>query len=170
MTDDIGAAVEAAMAWVRDHPDEAAYTDAPATARIDSGLRVNVSGPDGATLVTDMPGAVGGAASAISPGWALRAAIAACVLSLATMRAAQVGIRGFNCEVEVDSQSDDRGILGLDPAIPAGPTTVRIAFRMSGASAEGSVLEEIAAWAVAHCPVSEAMSRAVPVTVEAAVG
>jgi organic hydroperoxide reductase OsmC/OhrA len=41
---------------------------------------------------------------------------------------------------------------------------------MSGASAEGSVLEEIAAWAVAHCPVSEAMSRAVPVTVEAAVG
>jgi len=166
MSEDIRAAIEAARAWLGEHPDQAAYTDTKATARLESGLRVIVSGPDGAELTTDMPGAVGGAGSAISPGWAFRAAIAACVLSLATMRAAQLGLGGFTCEVDVDSESDDRGILGLDPATPAGPSSVRIAFRTHADATDRSQLEEIAAWAVAHCPVSEALGRAVPLTTE----
>jgi uncharacterized OsmC-like protein len=166
----IRAAIEAASAWVSEHPDQATYTDTLATARLDAGLRVTVTGPDGASLTTDMPEAVGGAASSISPGWAFRAALAACTLSLATMRAAQQGIEGFSCEVDVDSQSDDRGILGLDPAVPAGPSTVRIAFRMSATDADAARLEEIAAWAVGHCPVADVTRRAVPVEVEVVVG
>ena len=169
MSGEIRDAIEAATTWVREHPEEAAYTDSIATARLESGLRVRVSGPDGASLTTDMPAAVGGAGSAASPGWAFRAAVAACVLSLATMRAAQQGVEGFTCEVEVDSESDDRGILGLDAAVPAGPKSVRIAFRMRAAATDAtdrSQLEEIAAWAVAHCPVSEALGRAIPLTTE----
>ena len=168
MSGEIRDAIEAATTWVREHPDQAAYTDSIATARLESGLRVSVSGPDGASLTTDMPAAVGGAGSAVSPGWAFRAALAACVLSLATMRAAQQGLDGFTCEVDVDSESDDRGILGLDRAVPAGASSVRIGFRMSAEEANRAQMEEIAAWAVAHCPVSEALGRAVPVRVEVA--
>jgi uncharacterized OsmC-like protein len=168
VTETIRAAIDAATGWLREHADEARYTDSLATARLDGGLRVRVSGPNGEALMTDMPAAVGGNASAISPGWAFRAALAACVLSLVAMRAAQLGIDPFACEVDVDSESDDRGILGLDPEVPAGPIAVRIGFRMSESNATRAQLDEIARWAVAHCPVAEAVSRAIPVRIEIA--
>jgi uncharacterized OsmC-like protein len=164
MTDAIRTAIEGAGAYLTEHPDEARYTDSLATARVTDGLRIRVDGPNGESLETDMPGAVGGGGTAPSPGWFLRAAVAACVTSLAVMRAAQLGIDGFTCEVEVDSESDDRGILGLDPAVPGGPLSTRIGFRMAGATPER--LREVAHWAVEHCPVSDAVRRAVPVTVE----
>ena len=164
MTDAIRAAIEGASAYLSDHPDEARYTDSLATARVEEGLRIRVDGPNGESLLTDMPGAVGGGAAAPSPGWFLRAAVAACVTSLAVMRAAQLGIEGFTCEVEVDSKSDDRGILGLDQAVPAGPLSMRIGFRMTGGTPDR--LGEVAHWAVEHCPVSDAVRRAVPVAVE----
>ena len=164
MTDAIRTAIEGASSYLTEHPDEASYTDSLATARVEDGLRIRVDGPNGESLLTDMPGAVGGGGAAPSPGWFLRAAVAACVTSLAVMRAAQLGIEGFTCEVEVDSQSDDRGILGLDASVPGGPLSMRIGFRMSGAASDR--LDEIANWAVEHCPVSDAVRRAVPVTVE----
>jgi len=164
MTDAIRTAIEGASAYLTEHPDEARYTDSLATARAEDGLRIRVDGPNGESLQTDMPGAVGGGGAAPSPGWFLRAAVAACVTSLAVMRAAQLGIEGFSCEVEVDSESDDRGILGLDAAVPAGPLSLRIGFRISADSPDR--LEEVANWAVEHCPVSDAVRRAVPVSVE----
>ena len=92
--------------YLNTNPAEARYTDSIATARLESGLRAVVQGPNDERLVTDMPSAVGGSGSAPSPGWFLRASVAACALSLATMRAAQVGMTGFRCEVEVDVGSD----------------------------------------------------------------
>ena len=164
MTDAIRTAIASASTYLTDHPDEARYTDSLATARVEDGLRIRVDGPNGESLVTDMPGAVGGGGAAPSPGWFLRASVAACVTSLAVMRAAQLGIEGFTCEVEVDSESDDRGILGLDQAMPAGPLSLRIGLRLSATATDG--LDDIASWAVEHCPVSDAVRRAVPVTVE----
>ncbi len=164
MTDAIRTAIEGASAYLTDHPDEARYTDSVATARVEEGLRIRVEGPGGETLTTDMPAAVGGAGAAPSPGWFLRAAVAACVTSLAVMRAAQLGIEGFTCEVEVDSESDDRGILGLDASVPGGPLSMRIGVRSTGASSDQ--LEEIAHWAVEHCPVSDVVRRAVPLSIE----
>lgn len=166
MTDAIRSAIEGASAYLTQHPDEARYTDSLATARLESGLRVRVEGPNGEQLQTDMPAAVGGAGSAASPGWYLRAAVAACVASLATMRAAQLGMTGFSCELEVDSESDDRGILGLDASVPGGPLSMRIGFRASADGVGLERLEEVAVWAVDHCPVSDAVRRAVPVHIE----
>jgi uncharacterized OsmC-like protein len=166
VTDAIRAALEAATAYLTAHPDEAAYTDSIATARVVDGLHVRVDGPNGEVLETDMPAAVGGAASAPSPGWFLRASVAACVASLATMRAAQLGLTGFACEVVVDSESDDRGILGLDASVPGGPLSMRIGLRMAAEGAGLEALEELATWAVEHCPVSDAVRRAIPVHVE----
>jgi uncharacterized OsmC-like protein len=166
MTDAIREAMENARAYLTEHPADAAYTDSIATARVVDGLHVRVDGPGGEVLETDMPAAVGGSGSRPSPGWYLRAAVAACAVSLATMRAAQLGATGFGCEVQVDSESDDRGILGLDDTVPGGPLSMRISFRMAADGAGLDRLEEIAVWAVDHCPVSDAMRRAVPVHIE----
>ncbi len=116
-----------------------------------------------------MPTAVGGSGSAPSPGWFMRASMAACVASLAGMRAAQVGLVAFSCEVEVDSESDDRGILGLDASVPAGPLSMRVTLRLSADGAEEAALRDVATWAVDHCPISDAVRRAVPLQVEVTV-
>lgn len=166
MTEAIRTAIEGASAYLTAHPDEARYTDSLATARVTDGLRVDVTGPNGERIETDMPSAVGGSGSDPSPGWLFRASLAACVASIATMRAAQLGVEGFRCEVDVDSESDDRGILGLDPAVPGGPLSVRIGLRMVGGELGLEQLEELAVWALEHCPVSDAVRRPVPVHVE----
>ena len=166
MTDAIRTALEGASAYLTEHPEEARYTDSVATARVVGGLEVRVEGLNGETLETDMPAGVGGAGAHASPGWFLRAAVASCVASLATMRAAQLGWTGFSVEVDVDSESDDRGILGLDASVPAGPLSMRIGLRMTADDVGLDGLEELAVWAVDHCPVSDAVKRGVPVHVE----
>jgi hypothetical protein len=72
--------------------------------------------------------------------------------------------------VTVDSESDDYGILGIDETVPAGPLTMRVAVRVGSATAAGDVVREIVAWGVAHCPVCDAVKRAVPVEVSVEVG
>jgi uncharacterized OsmC-like protein len=161
----IAEAVERASAYLTEHPAEAAYRDAGAHAELDSGLLVTVTGPSGESLVTDMPTGIGGTATAPSPGWFLRAAEASCVASLIGIRAAMLGVRLGSVGVDVDSASDDRGILGLDPAIPAGALSVKIAIALSAPGADPQALREIAAWAVEHCPVTETVQRAVPLEV-----
>ena len=59
---------------------------------------------------------VGGTATAPSPGWLLRAAEASCVTTLIAMRAAVLGVTLETVEVTVDSELDDRGMLGMDDA------------------------------------------------------
>ncbi|MDQ2964908.1 MAG: OsmC family protein [Chloroflexota bacterium] len=161
----IGEAVAAASAYLTAHPDEARYRDTMAVARLDSGLAVMVTGADGATLRTDMPSGVGGTASAPSPGWFLRAAEASCVASLVAMRAAALGIDIGPIEVEVDSESDDRGILGLSDEVPAGPLSSRIVVTITAPGRSPGEIEDLARWAVGHCPVTDAVRRAVPLEV-----
>lgn len=160
----IAESVANASAYVAAHPDEARYRDGAATATLESGLRVSVSGPGGESVVTDMPAGIGGGNSAPSPGWYLRAATAACVVSLVGIRAAATGIVCDGVEVIVDSKSDDRGILGLAEDMPAGPLSVRIAISIRSSAGSSDVLS-LAEWAVAHCPVSDAIARAVPVEI-----
>jgi len=161
----IAEAVAQASAYLSGHPDEARYRDSAARARLASGLLVDVTGPTGESLRTDMPTGIGGTATAPSPGWYLRAAAASCVASLVAIRAAATGVELRAVEVEVDSESDDRGILGLDPAIPAGALSARVAITID-AETDRTTLEAIARWAVDHCPVTESLSRAVPLEVE----
>lgn len=170
MTDAIRNAIEGASAYLTEHRDEARYTDSLASATVVDGLHVRVAGPNGEALDTDMPPAVGGAGAHASPGWFLRAAVASCVASIATMRAAQLGLTGFTCEVDVDSESNDLGILGLDASVPGGPLSMRIALRLRAEGAREDQLRDLATWAVDHCPVSDAVRRAVPLEVEVATG
>jgi uncharacterized OsmC-like protein len=80
------------------------------------------------------------------------------------MRAASLGKALSRLSVTVGSESDDRGILGIDEAIPSGPFSMNIAIAAEGIA--GAELREIADWAVKHCPVTDAIARAVPLTTE----
>jgi len=168
---EIRAALEAAADYLTKHPAESRYTDSAATARLadSDGLKVQVSGTDGAQTTTDMPIAVGGTNSAPSPGWYLRAAEASCVATLIAMRAAHEGVAFKGLEVTVDSDSDDFGILGLREGVPAGPLRTRVRVKVSEMHVDDRddlVWETIVHWAVEHCPVTDAVRRAVPLTVE----
>jgi len=168
MSERIRVAIESAVGYLTEHPDEARYTDGFATAKLEDGLRATVHGPDGAAMITDMPTSVGGAASAPSPGWFLRAAEASCTATLIAMRAAHLGVPVESIEVTVDSQSDDRGILGIDEDTPAGPLSTRVRVRIAAPASSREELERLLEWAVDHCPVTDAVRRAVPMAVELA--
>lgn len=162
----IGDAIRNATEYLRANPDEARYTDSPATATLDSGLKVTVTGPDEAKVVTDMPTGVGGTDTAPSAGWLFRAALASCDAALIVMRAAMIGVELTEVEVTIDSESNDFGILGIDESVPAGPSSVGTRVRIRAVDADPSTLRELVNWAVAHCPVADATKRAVPLTLE----
>lgn len=167
---EIATAIGAARTWVGEHRPEARYRDGAATATIDDGLRVRVRGDDGTSIATDMVAGVGGGGSAPSPGWLLRAANASCIATLIAMHAAESSIVLDDLEVAVDSESDDAGILGIDPEVPAGPLSMRVRVRLASATADDDALRDLAAWGVAHCPVCDAIKRSVPVEVVVDVG
>ena len=161
----IAEAVSNASSYLAEHPDEARYRDSAATARLLSGLKVEVAGPGGEHLETDMPKGIGGTASAPSPGWMLRAAQASCVAALIAIRAAATGVVIERLEVSVDSESDDRGILGLDPAIPAGPLSTKVSVSIRARAPQVAV-SDLVEWGIEHCPVIDALRRPIPVEVE----
>jgi uncharacterized OsmC-like protein len=82
------------------------------------------------------------------------------------MRAAELGIPLQGLEVIVDSESDDRGLLVMDDAVPAGPLSSRIRVRVRAEGVDPDRLQELVEWADHHSPVSDAIRRAVPTTVE----
>lgn len=159
-------AVARASAYLTEHPDEARYRDSPAIARISSGLAATVTGPAGESATTDMPAGIGGGATAPSPGWLMRAATASCVASLIAIRAASTGLSVGPIEVTVDSESDDRGILGLDDGIDAGALSMKVVVSIGGVDAGSEGVRELVDWAIRHCPVTDSIARIVPIEVE----
>lgn len=162
----IRSAIDAATAYLTEHPDEARYTDSTATATLVGGLQVRVEGPGGAELTTDMPTSVGGADTGPSPGWVFRAALASCEATLIAMKAAAEGIQLEALTAEVDSESNDRGILGIDDTVPAGPLSVRVRVRLDAPGTGEEDLRRLVEWAWRHCPVDDSVRRAIPLEVQ----
>jgi uncharacterized OsmC-like protein len=158
-------AVRGATAYLAAHPNEARYRDSHARARLGAGLRVEVVGPGGERVRTDMPKGIGGTAKTPSPGWLLRAATASCVASLIGIRAAMLEVALDDVDVLVDSESDDRGILGLDAGVDAGALSMRIEVLVTAPGADRATIESIVGWAVDHCPVADTVRRAVPLEI-----
>jgi len=165
---EIADAVERATAYLSEHPSEARYRDSEARAHLTDGLRVEVTGPGGEKTTTDMPTGIGGAASAPSPGWYMRAAAASCVAALIGIRAATLGIElaPGSVEVAVDSASDDRGILGIDDATPAGALSLKVVVKIEADGVGPPALEALARWALNHCPVTDTIERSVPIELQ----
>ncbi len=159
--------IEGAISYLEEHPEETRYTDTPAKATIEDNLRCWAVTPDGTSGVrSDMPSGVGGGNAAPSPGWLMRAALANCDATLIAMRAAQEGVELSRLEVIVDSESDDRGLLGMDDSIPAGPLSMRTRVYIEAEGVAPERLQAIVAWAEAHSPVADAIHRAIPMTTE----
>jgi len=70
--------------------------------------------------------------------------------------------------VTVDSESDDRGILGIDASTPAAPLSLRVAVSIRAPGTDAGQARAIIEWGVAHCPVLDAVGRSVPteITIE----
>lgn len=145
-------AMDKVSAAITADPAKARAKNAPATARLGQGLRCEVTGPHGEKFLTDMPPAMGGEASGPNPGWLLRGALASCTATVIAMRAAKLGISLDMLEVTVESESDNRGILGLDPKVSAGLGAVRTKVRIAGDS-DAATLRELVRWADEHSPV-----------------
>lgn len=159
----IADAVASASAYLTEHPEEARYRDSQATATLQHGLVTSVTGPSGESAQSDMPTGIGGTASVPSPGWLFRAATASCVASLVGIRAAATGVVLEHVEITVDSESDDRGILGLDPDVPAGAMSMRVVADVRARGVSSEATEALVRWAVDHCPVLDTVRRAVPI-------
>jgi uncharacterized OsmC-like protein len=162
-------AVEEASRHLAEHPEAAGATDAAATAVREEGLRFRVEGPQG-TVSSDMTKAVGGDASAPSPGWLLRAALASCDATLVAMEAARDGIDLTGLEVSVESDSDFRGVLGVDDSVKPGPSAVRVRIQLTSSDATPAQLREIVQRAEMRSPVRDALARALPMTTEIVTG
>jgi uncharacterized OsmC-like protein len=150
----IAEAIEKLSATLSAEPLRARAKNMPATARLLDGLRCEVTGPYDQRLVTDMPPAMGGNASGPNPGWLLRGALASCTATVIAMRAAKLGIALSNLEVNVETESDLRGILGLDDKVTAGHGPVRIHVKVSAPAVPPDVLREVVEWADRHSPVN----------------
>jgi uncharacterized OsmC-like protein len=163
----IGDAVESLIGHLTAHPEKCRTNEQPATAILEEGLRCRVTAADGTAIGTDMPIAIGGDGSAPTPGWFVRAGIAACNGTVIAMRAARLGITLNKLEVTVDSESDRRGLLGMDDVVP-GPLRMSVRVNLN-ADADPGRLREIVHWAINHSPMADAVRRAVELKVEVAV-
>jgi uncharacterized OsmC-like protein len=145
--------IERTNAALAQNPAKARSTAAPLTARLINGLSFEVKGAGGETVRTDMPPPMGGEASAPNPGWLMRASLAACTATVIAMRAARLGVKLTVLEVDAESDTDNRRLLGLDDQCAA-VLALRLKVRIGAEGASDDTLREIAAWADAHSPVA----------------
>jgi uncharacterized OsmC-like protein len=151
-TTGISQAIDSLGAQISADPAKARAKTVPATARLAGGLKCEVSGPRGERVMTDMPPAMGGAASAPNPGWYLRGAMASCTATVIAMRAAKLGIALETLEVTVEADTDHRGLLGLDDEVSAALSGLRMSVKIRG-DADAKALRDLVAWSEAHSPV-----------------
>jgi uncharacterized OsmC-like protein len=156
----IGKAVKKVESYLQSQANPGAQADVPATATIEDGLKCRIEAPDGGAIYTDMPRSVGGSATANSPGWHLRAALASCDATLLAMRAARLGLKLDSIEVRVEAASDGRGMF-LDENISPGSVGMRLTFRIGANEVSPQQIKELVAWVEQHSPVAADITRAV---------
>jgi len=146
-------AIEKISTVVAEQPEKARVKNAPATAIVEDGLRCRVTGPAGEIFHTDMPPGMGGGGSGPNPGWFMRAALASCNATGIAMRAAKVGVNLTNLEVSVSSETDSRGMLGLDESVSAGMQPLRMHVKISAPGTSAEELRNLVHWVCSHSPV-----------------
>ena len=157
----IRTALENAAKVIAEDPQKARVKNAPATASLKDGLIFSTSGPNGEAVETDMPKTVGGGGGVPQPGRLMRAALASCTGTVIAMRAAQLGFELKTLNVTVESESDNRGLLGLDDSVSAAVSGLRIRVAITAENATPAQLEDIVRWGNLHSPVGCTLRKAV---------
>jgi len=86
------------------------------------------------------------------------------------MEAARDGVELTQLTVTVESDSDFRGVLGVDGSVHAGPLAVRVRIELAARDATEDQLREIVERAEAHSPVRDALVREMSMTTEIVTG
>lgn len=155
----ICAAVKRVESALTEKPGRGLQPDVPAQAVFAGGLAMVVRHPDGQTVRTDMPASLGGGGAEVSPGWLMRAGLASCTATVIALRAERLGIQLTKLEVTAHSRSDARGMLGLDPSVPAGPQQLDLQVDIEAEDADEQVLAELVAWGDQHSPIGNVVRR-----------
>jgi uncharacterized OsmC-like protein len=115
---------------LRRRPDMGLHDDSPAMATWRGNTRIVTGNGKGIEISTDMPSELGGTGDQVTPGWLLRAALAACTATRIAMGAAAAGIELTKLELRASSRSDTRGLLGMNESdgtrVGAGPQDVQL--------------------------------------------
>jgi uncharacterized OsmC-like protein len=151
------------------NPEKGLVKNSPATATLTKDLSFSIAGPKGEKAQTDMPEALGGGGGVPQPGWLMRASLAACTGTVIAMRAAQLGIALDKLDVTVESQGDNRGMLGLDERVSAALIGLRMVVHIRAANAGRDQLESLARWGDAHSPVACTLRSALAADIEVVV-
>ena len=164
---EIADALQRAASVLSRRPSAGLHQDAPATVRWEGGLRMACRDPSGATVQTDMPAEFGGTGDQVSPGWLLRAGLAACLATCIATAAARRQIALTALEVIASSRSDARGLLGLtEPdgsAVDAGPRDVQLHVRIAARGVASERLRDLVNECQERSPVSLALQNAVSI-------
>jgi uncharacterized OsmC-like protein len=165
--EDIATAMQRVESVLKRRPAAGMHDDAPATARWQTGLRIAASHANGTRVFTDMPTELGGGGDQVTPGWLLRAGLAACLATRIAMGAAATGIDLTFLEVLASSRSDARGLFGMvdvsGEPVGAGPRDVQLLVRLSAAGISAERLQELVENSDRCSPVSTALRGQVSV-------
>ena len=146
-------AIEKTTRALAEHPEKARVKNAPATAVVEDGLRCRVMGPSGELVHTDMSPAMGGGGTAPNPGWLMRAALASCNATGIATQAAKAGINLTRLEVSVTSETDGRGVLGLDEDISPAMEPLEMQVKISAPGTPSEDLRRLVERVCSRSPV-----------------
>jgi uncharacterized OsmC-like protein len=163
---DIAVALQRVEAVLKRRPGTGLHDDSSATSRWEGGTRVISSHANGKQFATDMPLDVGGRGDEVTPGWLLRAGVASCTATCIAMAAATEGIELTSLEVQADSRSDMRGMLGMTDTdggpVCAGPQNMLIAVRICARGIAAERLQALVERSYCRSPMVCAVRDAVP--------
>ena len=165
-SENIRSSIEETISYLKANPEKARSKATAATAVLEKGLKVRTMGPNEQVIITDMPKTVGGGGTAPTPGWFMQAALATCNATGFAMKAAREGIELTTLEVSVDTESDTRGIFGIDESLKAGPLNMKTRVRIGAEGVAEEKLYEIVKWNDKHSWVGNAICRSVPLETE----
>ncbi|HUN71907.1 MAG TPA: OsmC family protein [Steroidobacteraceae bacterium] len=163
----IAAALARLEAALRQHPAFGLHEESPAVTRWQGGTKFITSPPGGGPeVLTDLPQQMGGDGEGVTPGWPVRAGLAACVATVIALHAASQGIELTSLEVAVGGRADVRGILGMadeqGKTVSAGPTEMRLEVKIAAAGVSRERLQALVEQANRCSPASSALRQAVP--------
>jgi len=167
MTSDVVAALQRAEAVFKRRPKTGMHEDAPAMAQWRGGTRVVARHANGAEIQTDLARELGGSGDQVSPGWLMRAGLAACAATSIAMAAAIQGIELTRLEVQARSRSDARGVLGMidegGQAVNPRPRDLQLHVRIGATGVANSRLRALVELGCQRSPVPDALQHAVPI-------
>jgi uncharacterized OsmC-like protein len=170
----ISAAMDRVATILRRRPDLGLQADPPATACWERDLRVVSRTASGLQFATDMPAQLGGSGTQVTPGWLMRASLASCAATRIAMTAAAAQIELAMLEVSVTSRSDTRGLLGMSDqegvSVDAGPCDVEMIVRIAANGIASDQLRSVVEESHRCSPVSNALWRAIPISLRIDIG